>query len=201
MPMRFLDRPLGVAVVMFTAGSVSGAILVMYAYWTRVFLLYLIEVRMLTPVSIALASGGELAVFILIFANNSTVALLSFLYPFLIATIHWVPELASGRRRMLLTGFTLLTAFVVGFFGIGGIMALEWMTNGASGLLGLLAKSWLHGPIEVGFILACVSEPLRLADCGASADIAIILRKDLRMLCIAVIGLLLAAVIEVYSLI
>jgi hypothetical protein len=198
--MRFLDRPLAVAVVMFTAGSVSGASFVICTYWTRFFLLGLIEVRMLTPLNIALTSGGELAVFVLIFANNSAVALLSFLYPFLIATIHWVPDLDIGRRRTLLSSFTLLIAFVVGFFGIGGIMALEWMWNGVSGLLGLLAKSWLHGPIELGFILVSVSEPLRLANCCDSADIATTLRKDVQVLCIALIGLLLAAALEVYSL-
>ena len=199
--MRFLDRALAVALAMLTTGSLSGAALVTYSYWTRIFLFGLIEVRMLTPVNVALASGGEFAIFILIFANNSAVALLSFLYPFVIATIHWVPELDSNRRRLLLTGFTLLTAFTLGFFGIGGIMALEWTTKGVPGLLRLVAESWLHGPIELGCVLITVSEPLRLTDCRNSADIAIVIRKDLRMLGIALIGLLLAAAIEVYSLI
>ena len=199
--MRFLDRPLAIATGMFFAGSLSGVGAMFAAPWMRALFLGLVQARMLSPLNFALVKGGELAVFVLVFANNSALVLLSFIYPFLIAAVHWVPELSKRRRMILLSSFTIVTAFIAGFFGFGGILALEWIMNGHAGLLDLLAKAWLHGPIEIGAVLLSVSEPLRLATCDAPAEIVVDLRKDLTMLACSLVGLMAAAGLEVYSLI
>jgi hypothetical protein len=72
--------------------------------------------------------------------------------------------------------------------------------RGPSVVNGLLVTSWVHAPLEFLFVLACVSEPLRLAARRVRGDeIVRFLRVDANLFFISLVGLLASAAIEVFA--
>ena len=72
--------------------------------------------------------------------------------------------------------------------------------RGPSTVNGLLATSWVHAPLEFLFVLACVSEPLRLAVRRVGGEeIVRFLRADANLFFICLLGLLASAAIEVFA--
>ena len=88
-----------------------------------------LRVRVLAPVEAAIVIGG-FAIVALIFANNAIPVLLSFAYPILLARIHWTPPLTRSRSEFLLTGYSLLAAYLVGFFDLGASMGSILLERG-----------------------------------------------------------------------
>ena len=79
-------------------------------------------------------------------------------------------------------------------------MALVAELRGLSTVNGLLATSLVHAPLEFLFVLACVSEPLRLAVRRVRGDENVrLLREDTSLLFISLVGLLASAAIEVFA--
>lgn len=100
----------------------------------------------------------------------------------------------------LLTAFSLLTAGLLGFFNLGATLTLVEELKGPSTVNGLLATSWVHAPLEFLFVLACVSEPLRLAIQRVRGDeIVRFLQADDNLFIISLFGLLASAAIEVFA--
>ena len=156
----------------------------------------LLLVRVLEPVRGAMILGG-LVVVILIFANNAIPVLLSFLYPILLARIHWTPPLTRNRRWLLLTGYSLLAAYLVGFFDLGASLGSILFERGGSVVISLLRYSWLHGPIEFTLILLCIAEPARIAArTGNGSGITSFDREGGFLVLVSLIGLLAAAILE-----
>ena len=72
--------------------------------------------------------------------------------------------------------------------------------RGPATLNRLLAASWVHAPLEFLFVLICVAEPLRIVMHRAGGmGIIEILRADLGILLISLVGLLASALIEVFA--
>jgi len=161
-------------------------------------MIILIRARVITPVQ-SISRFGNGALILLVFLNNSIPALLSFAYPFIIVKLNWTPPLSTSRRRFLLNSYTLLCAFLVGFFGLGVTLSTGWMLGGRALLLNLLGGAWVHGPIEIIAILLCVSEPLRLAKREIQDDIELNLMRDRKLLVICLLLLFLSAGIEVVT--
>ena len=195
-PVRFIDRPFAISLSTFGAGALTGFLLAVLVPAFRVAMVRMLQVRVLEPVEGALMIGG-FAVVVLIFANNAVPVLLSFLYPILLARIPWTPPLPRSRRGLLLTGYSVLAAYLVGFFDLGASLGSILFERGESVVTSLLRHSWLHGPIEFTLILLCIAEPARIAARGGTGSgIASFNRKDAVLLLSCLIGLLAAAILE-----
>jgi hypothetical protein len=184
----------------FSLGSIAGASTVLCIPVLRKLLFDILEIRLLAPME-AVSEYGKTAMTLLIFLNNSIPAVLSYVFPFLIAEINWTPPLNKSRRNLLLTSFSLIASFLIGFFGLGAGLALELYVAGAKGMFFLLASAWLHGPIEFASILLCVGEPLRLTEEEDANKMITRLERDLRILLTVLLGLFIAALIEVFAMI
>ena len=196
--MRFVDWPLGATVAVFSLGAAIGALLLLVFPAIRQPMMELIQVRLLEPVT-AMKQFGSLALLLLILVNNSIPPVLSFAYPFLVGRLTWTPALTIRRLSVLMVGFSLLTAFLVGFFGFGVGISVGWLLGGESLVLRLLYGACLHGPVEFASILLCVSEPMRLIrDVRISKDLLPRLRNDLDLLLFCLIALLFSAALEVF---
>ena len=196
--MKYVDHPLAVAVTLFSLGAILGAFLVLMSPSLRGAAIALLQARLITPVR-TVSRYGNVALLLLVFLNNSIPVLFSFAYPFIIAKVSWTPPLTLQRRRLLLSGFTVLCAFLVGFFGFGVALSLGWILGGDELLLNLLRGACVHGPIELAAILLCVSEPIRLAEERNQIDLRTSLRRDLRLLSICLLMLVVSAAIEVFT--
>jgi hypothetical protein len=192
--MRFVDRSCGVTVASFLFGAVVGALAVLLLPTFYEVMSRIVDVRVLAPVQ-ATSALGRPAILALVFVNNSVPAVLSFVYPLVVANVPWTPPITYKRRKLIIGAFSPLTGSLIGFFGLGAFLALGWLRGGTVLVVGLLSSSWLHGPLEFASILLCVSEPLRLA---ADVDFQRVIRNDLRLLLACLLGLLLSATIEVY---
>jgi hypothetical protein len=196
--MKFIDRALAATVAVFVMGTMIGAFtIVLFSPFRDAFTM-IIQVRMLSPIQTA-AKAGSVALLGLVFLNNSIPAVLSFLYPLAVARISWTPPLTQKRRRILMAGYTYLSGLLAGFFGVGLPLGLAWVLGGMKAAISLLFVARIHGPLELFFVLVCLAEPLRLADASGS-KITGILRGHLRLLWAALIGLLVSAGIEVFTL-
>lgn len=197
--MKFIDRAFGATLVAFVIGSLAGVLLTAFSSAFRDFMAFLVNTRAIVPVRGASALGG-VAVMLLVFANNCVPVALSFLYPLIIAKVRWTPPLRSSARNRLLTGFSLLTGGLIGFFNLGATLTLVSEIGGPAMLNRLLGASWLHAPLEFLFVLICVAEPLRIVvrRIGGKGIIKF-LRGDLELLFISLIGLLASAAIEVFA--
>ena len=195
--MKFIDIAFGATLVAFGLGSLAGALITASSPLFRVFMLFLLSSRVVAPVQAA-TELGSLALTLLIFLNNCIPVALSFVYPLIIAKVHWTPPLQAASRKRLLAGFSLLAGGLVGFFNLGATLMLVAEVRGVDFATALLWRSWVHGPLEFLFVLACVAEPLRLALRPRNgSDIVRSLRADAKLLAICFIGLLASAAIEV----
>jgi len=192
--LRFLDRAFAMAVAFFTVGLTSGALVSLTIPAFREMAITLIQFRVLEPVRAA-TMFGTMALLLLIFLNNSVPIMLSFAYPALIAKVQWTPPLSARRRKILLSTFTVLTAFLSGFFSVGMPLATFWSIRGSETLLTLLTGAWLHGPIEVAIVLLCVAEPARLAT-EPLEKLLSNLRADLKLMVASLFVLLISAALE-----
>jgi hypothetical protein len=196
---KFIDIAFGATLVVFGLGSLAGAVVTTFSSTFREFLLLLINSRVITPVR-AVSSLGAVAVMLLIFFNNCVPVALSFAYPLILGKVCWTPRIRKVNMIRLLSAFSFLTAGLLGFFNLGATLTLVELLRGPSTVNGLLATSWLHAPLEFLFVLACVSEPLRLAVRLVSGDeIVRFLRADDNLFFISVVGLLVSAAIEVFA--
>ena len=193
--MRYLDRAFAVTVEFFAIGVVAGALVTIAIPVFREMAVALMEFRMLEPVRVV-SAFGSLALLLLIFLNNSVPVALSFAYPALIAKLDWSPPLSNRRRRILLDAFTVLVAFLTGFFSVGTPLTLFWLIRGSSELLTLLGQAWLHGPIEIAVVLLCVSESARLGISSSNEQVLSDLRADLKLMLASLLVLLGSAVLE-----
>ncbi len=197
--MKFIDRAFGATLLAFVVGSAAGALLILFSLKFRESMVFLINARALVPVRAASTVGG-VAVMLLVLGNNFVPAVLSFLYPLIIAKVRWIPPLRSSNRNRLLTAFSLLTGGLVGFFNLGATLMLVSEIGGLTLVNRLLSVSWVHAPLEFFFILLCVAEPFRIVGRRSGGNgIVGSLREDLKLLFICLIGLLASAVIEVFA--
>ena len=184
------------AFAIFLLGSLAGSILVVTVPLVRGPLILFLQARMISPIN-AVSHFGKAALTLLVFVNNTIPALLSFLYPLIIANVNWTPPLTRRNKRILLGGFSGVCAFLVGFFGFGIALAIGWVVGGRFLFFNLLASATVHGPLEILFVLLCSSEPLRLAEQHDRIELMTHLRQDLKLLIFCLFGLLLSAAIEV----
>lgn len=194
--MRFIDWPLAFAMAVFLVGALIGAILVALSSNIREFAIILLQTRMLSPVQTA-SHLGNVAVFLLIFVNNCVPAVLSFIYPLIIARIRWTPPLTERRNFLFLSGYTFAAAFMIGFFSLGAPLAIGWVLGGTHMLISLIYTASVHGPLEFVFVLVCVAEPLRVARAGKGMTARALL-DDWPLLVVSIVGLLGSSVIEVF---
>jgi hypothetical protein len=198
--MRFLDRAFGFALAVFLLGGLIGAVAVISLPFLQQIGSELLQMRMISPI-MAASRFGSIAVFLLIFANNSIPVLLSFIYPFIIRTVKWTPPMSRQRDFLFMSLYTVITAFLIGFSALGATLAIAWTMGGLRSVYYLLSSALVHGPLEFALVLISVAEPLRLAltsvrsDAGALSD----LRSDLKLLRVCLLGLLLSAAIEVFA--
>lgn len=197
--MKFIDRAFGTTALAFVIGSLAGAALIALSLTFREGMIFLLNARAIVPVRGATALGG-VAVVLLVFVNNCVPVLLSFLYPLIIAKVRWTPPMRGSTRNLLLTGFSLLTGGLIGFFNLGATLMLVLEVGGTAMLSHLLAASWVHAPLEFLFVLICVAEPLRIVlnRIGGNRIVGF-LRADLKLILISVLGLLASALIEVLA--
>jgi hypothetical protein len=197
--MKFIDRAFGATLVAFGLGSLAGALVTALSSTFREFLLLLINSRVTTPVRAAY-SLGAVALMLLIFLNNCIPVGLSFVYALILGKVRWTPQIRKVIMIRLLAAFSLLTGGLLGFFNLGATLMLVAELRGPSTVNGLLATSWLHAPLEFLFVLACVSEPLRLAVRRVGREeIKGFLRADANLFFISLVGLLASAAIEVFA--
>lgn len=197
--MKFIDRAFAATTMAFVIGSFAGALLTASSLVFREGMVFLVNARAIAPVRGASAFGG-VVVMLLVFANNCFPVALSFLYPLMIAKVRWTPPIRTSTRNILLTGFSLLTGGLIGFFNLGAILMLVSEIGGPAMLNRLLATSWLHAPFEFLFVLICVAEPLRIVLNRAGGNGTVRpLRGDLEILLISLVGLLASAAIEVFA--
>lgn len=196
--MGILDRALGITLAAFSLGALTGAIVVLSSNLVQSAMLALIQYRLVEPVRNATELGGTV-VAVLIFVNNSVPVVLSFLYPVIVGRVAWTPPLSKTRKVRLMTGFSVLAGFLIGFFNLGAVLSLAWLMGGVSLVDSLLSVAWLHAPLEFFFVLLGVSEPLRLVGNGtADLDLVEGVRKDLRLLLVCLFGLLTSSLLEVF---
>ncbi|MGA2791030.1 MAG: hypothetical protein ABSF00_09705 [Candidatus Bathyarchaeia archaeon] len=197
--MRYVDRAFGGTLAALILGSLAGSLLTALLAPFRSFMAFLLNTRAIIPVRAA-SAVGDVAVTLLIFANNCVPVVLSFLYPLIIAKVRWTPPLRDQARNQLLTTFSLLTGGLVGFFNLGATLMLASELGGLTLLIRLLETSWLHGPLEFFFVLVCVAEPSRIVGRRSESDgIVGSMRADMILLLISLIGLLVSASIEVFA--
>jgi hypothetical protein len=188
------------AIVLFLLGSLAGAVSVLLLPFIRELVVGLLRTRMILPVE-AVSRRGGIALFLLVFSNNSIPVVLSFVYSFLIVKLNWTPPLTVQKRVRLLEFFTFLCAFLLGFFGFGSALSLGWLLGGEELVFNLLREASVHGPLEIAAVLLCVSEPMRLSlgEKRRSADPATSLRGDFGLLVICLMVLAIAAILEVFA--
>jgi hypothetical protein len=198
--MKPIDIAFGITLLAFGLGSAAGAMLTAFSPTFREILLLLINFRVIFPMRAA-TPFGEAVVMLLIFSNNCVPIALSFLYPLILGKVRWTPPIQRPTEYRLLMGFSLLAGGLLGFFNLGAPLMLVAELRGPTLLNRLLASSWVHAPLEFLFVLACVAEPLRLARNTRVVDRGIVrlLRTDLGLLLICLIGLLASAAIEVFA--
>jgi hypothetical protein len=200
--MRYLDRAFAVATGIFILGSLTGFLVVVLTQQVRDLMIFILQMRMLTPIQ-TVSGFGKSATSVLIFLNNSIPPLLSYLYPLLIMKVRWTPPLSRGRQDLFMWSFTALCSFLIGAFNLGAVLALGWKIGGPGLVLHLLSTASVHGPLEFLFILLCVAEPLRIA-LDSKADRAdrglAVLRNDVKLLMLCLLGLLVSALIEAFVL-
>lgn len=197
LPVRVIDRAFGISVLAFCAGAVIGAPVVFLPGLPE-FVTVILRVRMTTPLQVVSEFGG-IAVFLLVFLNNSIAVVLSFLYPFIMTKIHWTPPMTQQRMLLFMGFFTVLSSFLIGFFDLGAILGVVWLLSGAKGVSLLLSSAWVHGPLEFFLVLICVAEPLRVTQRSYDiVDQAKTLQSDFRILLACLLGLLVSAGIEVF---
>lgn len=193
---HFIDRAFAISLSTFGVGALTGFLLALLVPVFRDAMIGMLWIRVLEPVEGALRVGGFVVV-IVIFANNAIPVLLSFLYPILLARIHWTPPLTRSRSNLLLTGYSVLAAYLLGFFDLGATLGSILSERGPSVVSSLISHSWLHGPIEFLLILLCVAEPARIAAReGTGSEIASFNRKDANLFFVCLLGLLLSAILE-----
>ena len=195
--MKYVDQSFAVAVAVFSLGALTGGFLVLILSPMQGIIISLLQTRVITPVR-TVSRFGSGALLLLVFLNNSIPPLLSFAYPFVIARLNWTPPLTKRRRCVLLTSFTVLSAFLIGFFGLGATLSMGWILGGQELLFNLLKGAWVHGPIELTAILLCASEPLRIAEQESPTDLKSSLLHDGKLLAICLFILMLSAGIEVF---
>jgi len=194
--LRVSNHPFVFSLSAFGLGALTGFPVAVLAPAFRQIMIGMLQARVLEPVQGALRIGG-FAVVLLIFANNSMPVLLSFLYPILLDRIPWTPPLTRRRRRLLLTGYSFLAAFLVGFLDLGASLGSILFERGESLVISLMKHSWLHGPIEFGLVLLCIAEPARIAVRDSTGSgVASFNRKDAALLLCCLVGLLVAAILE-----
>lgn len=196
--MKFIDRAFGVTLLAFITGSLGGAALTEFSLSFRESIAFLLNTRAIVPLRAASVAGGA-AVMLLVFGNNLVPAVLSFLYPLIIAKVRWTPPLQSSTKNGLLTAFSILTGGLVGFFNLGATLMLVSEIGGLALVNRLLSNSWAHAPLEFFFVLMCVAEPIRIAERSAGNEVMGSLREDLKLLFICSVGLLVSATIEVFA--
>jgi hypothetical protein len=180
----------------FGLGTLTGFLIAAAVPVFRVLMMGMWWVRVLEPAKSASLIGGY-AVVALIFTNNAIPVLLSFVYPMLLARIPWAPPLTKTRNAALLTWYTLLTAYLVGFFDVGGTLGSLLFDRGATFVGSILRHAWLHGPIELAVILLCVAEPARIAQRErSSSETSMFTRHDVFLLVGSLVGLFVSAVLE-----
>jgi len=192
---RFVDRPFAVSVLIFGVGALTGFLVSSLLPPLQYVMIALLRVRVLEPVSSAEVFGSG-AVLTLIFVNNAVPVLLSFLYPALLASLQFKPPLTDHKRGLLLTGYSVLAAFLLGFLDLGASLGSVLFTRGASLVIYLLSHSWLHAPIEFTFVVAGVSEPARIALRKYDFQLFPFRRRDGVLLLVCLVGLLLSGTIE-----
>jgi hypothetical protein len=195
--MKFIDCAFALAVAVFLFGAFVGAVSILLFANVREFTLMLLQARMVSPLQ-TVSRLGDLAVFLVVFVNNSVSAVLSFAYPFAIGRITWTPPLSKQRSFLLLSSYTLLAAFLSGFFSLGAPLGTAWVVGGTSLLLALISGARIHGPLEFCLVLMCIAEPLRLSRVDVGRGLSRKLFDDRILLLVSVAGLLLAAAIEVF---
>lgn len=195
--MKFIDRAFALAIAIFFAGAFVGATLVIISPYFRTGIITLLQARLVSPIRTA-TRFGDIGVFLVIFLNNSVPVVLSFLYPFIIAKITWTPSLTRQRRFMLLSCYTFIAAFLTGFFSLGTPLAATWVLGGANSLISTISGARIHGPLEFGFVLLCISEPLRISMSTTERETLRSLGDDRRLLFVSVAGLLISGAIEVF---
>jgi hypothetical protein len=195
---KFVDRALATTVAVFLLGTLAGAFTVIFIPVFRNTFTTVIQVRMVSPIQTA-ARMGPMVLLFLVFLNNSIPAVLSFLYVLIVANVNWTPPLTEKRRRVLMSWYTHVTAFLTGFFGVGVTLGLAWTLEGAKATVSLMYTARIHGPLELFFVLVCIAEPLRLANMGRP-EISLILHEHLALLWVSLIGLFVTAGIEVFTL-
>jgi hypothetical protein len=195
--MRFLDRAFGYALLVFSVGGMLGAVAVIAMPFLRQLGSEILQTRMISPIRAA-SAFGNVAVFLLIFANNSVPVVLSFVYPFIIRTVKWTPPMSRRREFLFMSLYTVITAFLIGFSALGAPLAIAWALGGLTFVYDLLSSALIHGPLEFALILISVAEPLRLVLESTPSD-AHSLRNHLKLLWVCLPGLLLSAAIEVFA--
>ena len=118
-------------------GALFGSFTVILSSSFRDIFITIIQVRMLSPIQSA-SRVGSIALTILVFANNSVPAVLSFLYPMIVAKVNWTPPLTKKQIRILMIGYTYLSAFLTGFFGVGATLGLAWVLGGTMAAVTIL---------------------------------------------------------------
>ena len=196
-PMKLVDIAFGATLVAFALGTLAGGFVTVASHTFRTFLLLLITSRIIGPVR-ATSAFGQIALMLLVFSNNCIPVILSFAYPFIIGKARWTPPMTLAVRRRLLMAFSLLTAGLLGFFNLGATLTLVASLKGLSAVTGLLATSWLHAPLEFFFVLTGIAEPFRLRRTEQD-KIVQLLRVDVTILMICLIGLFASAAIEVLA--
>ena len=195
--MKFIDRAFAITLTAFALGSVTGALAIFTLQPFKTFVGALLLARLLAPVR-EVSVFGSAALVLLIFANNSATVLLSFLYPIILAKVRWTPTPPAKTMRHLLAWFSVLAGFLIGFFNLGATLTWAWESRGPTRFDRLLASSGLHGPFEFLFILLAVAEPFRLTMTGVGwGELSSAIRKDWKLLCFCLIGLLISATVEV----
>ena len=194
--MKFIDRAFALTITVFLAGACAGAVLVVLSVSARSLVTSMLQSRMLAPLQ-AVSPFGNFAVFLLVFLNNSVPVVLSFAYPFALCKIAWTPPLTDQRRFIFLISYTFAVAFLVGFFSFGAPLSVAWLAGGAKLSLSLLSGAWIHGPLEFGFVLVCVAEPLRIAWVTLEKSLRM-LSDDRVLLLVSIAGLLASAGVEVF---
>jgi len=185
-------------IALFLVGSLTGFAATVMIPSVSNSVTLLLEARMRGPTRIAGEWGGNLAIVTLVFSNNSVPVLLAFLYPFAIAKIPWNPPMSHTTRKRFLTAFSLLAAFLLGFFNLGSVLGVSMRLGGTALVSVLLSRAWLHGPIEFGLVILALSESLYLSVQKGVRNLVGAMSNDARLFVVCFIGLAISALIEVF---
>ena len=194
--MKYIDRAFASAILMFLAGALLGATITILSTNMREIAVALLQARMVSPLQMV-SHLGDIAVFLVVFANNSVPVILSFVYPFALAKIVWTPPLGKHRRALLLSSYTFIAAFLIGFFSVGTPLAVAWVLGGTRLSFSLIFGARIHAPLEFALVLVCVAEPLRLSSSARGGETIRQLIDDRWLLAFSIAGLLVSGAIEV----